>query len=139
MPRPAAVGPISTILSAYLLAGILPELHACLECGSWLDNPEAHQAAYFSRYRTGLFCSHCRRSAELGKTWELSIQSREIAEQMLRKPITQLTREDWRRETAADTYFRKSLLTLKSVRRVMREAVRSETEVRLAAWRDGAE
>ena len=89
-------------LWATRLAGILPELHACLECGSWLENPEAPQAAYFSRYRTGLFCSHCRRSAELGKSWELSIQSREIAEQMLHTPIGQLTQEDWRRETAAD-------------------------------------
>ncbi len=89
-------------LWAARLAGILPELHVCLECGNWLDNPEAREPAFFSRYRTGLYCAHCRRSAELGKTWELSVTSRDIAEQMLRTPVGQLTCDGWQRETAAD-------------------------------------
>ena len=89
-------------LWAARLAGILPELHVCLACGSWLDNPEAREPAYFSRYRTGLYCGHCRRSAELGKTWELSVTSREIAEEMLHSPVAELTCVEWRRETAAD-------------------------------------
>jgi DNA repair protein RecO (recombination protein O) len=89
-------------LWAARLAGILPELHVCLECGNWLDNPEAREPAYFSRYRTGLYCAHCRRSAELGKTWELSVTSRDIAEEMLRTPVGQLTYNGWQRETAAD-------------------------------------
>jgi DNA repair protein RecO (recombination protein O) len=84
------------------LAGILPELHVCLECGSWLDNPEARGPAYFSRYRAGLFCGHCRGSAGLGRTWELNLTSRDIAEEMLHKPVAQVTRDEWRRETAAD-------------------------------------
>jgi len=89
-------------LWATRLAGILPELHVCLECGNWLDNPEAREPAFFSRYRTGLYCGHCRRGTELGKTWELSLMSRDIAEEMLHSPVAQLTHVDWRRETAAD-------------------------------------
>src|SRR5262249_40037410 len=89
-------------LWAVRLAGLLPELHVCLGCGNWLDNPEAREPAFFSRYRTGLFCRECRRSAELGKTWELSMTSREIAKEMLHKPVGDLARVTWRRETAAD-------------------------------------
>lgn len=89
-------------LWAARLAGILPELHVCLECGNWLDNPEAREPAFFSRYRAGLYCAHCRRSANLGTSWELSLLSRDIAEEMLHKPIGQLSHADWRRETAAD-------------------------------------
>ncbi|HUJ20573.1 MAG TPA: DNA repair protein RecO [Bryobacteraceae bacterium] len=87
---------------AVRLAGILPELHACLSCGNWLDNPEAPEPAFFSRYRIGLYCRHCRKSEDLGKTWELAIHSRDIAEEMLHKPVGQLTHDNWRRETAAD-------------------------------------
>jgi len=89
-------------LWAVRLAGILPELHVCLECGNWLDNPEAREQAFFSKYRTGLYCSHCRRGAELGKTWELSMTSRDIAEEMLHTPVAQLAHTDWQRATAAD-------------------------------------
>jgi DNA repair protein RecO (recombination protein O) len=89
-------------LWAVRLAGILPELHVCLECGNWLDNPEAREAAFFSRYRTGLYCSHCRRDPELGKIWELSVTSRDIAEEMLHTPVAQLAHTDWQRSTAAD-------------------------------------
>lgn len=89
-------------LWAVRLAGILPELHVCIGCGNWLDNPEAREQAFFSRYRAGLYCGHCRRSAELGATWELSMTSRDIAEEMLHKPVSELEHTDWRRETAAD-------------------------------------
>jgi hypothetical protein len=80
----------------------MPELHVCLGCGNWLDNPEGREPSFFSRYRTGLYCGHCRRNADLGKTWELSMPSRDIAEEILHKPVGELTYEDWRRETAAD-------------------------------------
>jgi len=89
-------------LWAVRLAGILPELHVCLACGGWLDDPQNREPAFFSRYRTGLFCGHCRRAADLGKTWELSMPSRDIAFEMLRKPVGELASEGWRRETAAD-------------------------------------
>jgi DNA repair protein RecO (recombination protein O) len=89
-------------LWAARLAGILPELHVCLACGNWLDNPEAREPAFFSRHRPGLYCSHCRRSEELGRTWELSLASRDIAEEMLHTPVGELSPGGWRRETAAD-------------------------------------
>ncbi len=73
-----------------------------LECWNGRGNPEGREAAFFGRYRTGLYCGHCRRGSELGKTWELSVTSRDIAEEMLRSPVAQLTHVDWRRETAAD-------------------------------------
>jgi DNA repair protein RecO (recombination protein O) len=89
-------------LWAVRLAGILPELHVCLACGNWLDNPEGREPAFFSRYRAGLYCGHCRTAAELGRTWELSLPSRDIANEMLHTPVGQLTGAEWRRETAAD-------------------------------------
>ncbi len=89
-------------LWAVRLAGILPELDACMGCGNWLDNPEAREEAFFSQYRAGLYCGHCRRNGELGRTWGLSVTSRDIAEEMLHKPVAQLEHTDWRRETAAD-------------------------------------
>jgi DNA repair protein RecO (recombination protein O) len=89
-------------LWAARLAGILPELHVCLECGNWLDNPEAREQAFFSRIRAGLFCSHCRRNAGLGTSWELSTPSRDIAEEMLHKPVAQLSGAAWQRATAVD-------------------------------------
>jgi len=89
-------------LWAVRLAGILPELHVCLACGNWLDNPEGREPAFFSRYRAGLYCRHCRGSADLGKTWELSMKSRDIAKEMLHKPVGELAHTGWQRETAAD-------------------------------------
>ena len=82
-------------LWAVRLAGILPELHVCLACGTWLDNPEAPERAFFSRYRTGLFCGHCRRTAELGKTWELSLHiERRLPRRCCTRRSAQLTRAD---------------------------------------------
>jgi DNA repair protein RecO (recombination protein O) len=89
-------------LWAVRLAGILPELHVCLACGSWLDNPESREPAFFGRYRAGLYCRHCKGSADLGKTWELSMTSRDIAKEMLHTPVGELAQVEWRRETAAD-------------------------------------
>ena len=89
-------------LWAVRLAGILPELDVCLACGNWLDNPEGREPAFFSRFRTGLYCGHCRRAAELGRTWELSLRSRDIADEMLRTPVGKMAGAEWRRETAAD-------------------------------------
>jgi DNA repair protein RecO (recombination protein O) len=89
-------------LWATRLAGILPELDVCMDCGNWLDNPESREPAFFSRSRTGLYCGHCRKNANLGKTWELSLLSRDIAKDMLHKPIGQLAHADWQRETGAD-------------------------------------
>ena len=83
------------------LAGILPELHVCLGCGSWLEDPEHPQRAYFSRHRAGLYCHECRRSLDLRNTWELDSDSRALAEEILHKPIGQLDPRTWAQTTAA--------------------------------------
>ncbi len=38
---------------AVKLAGLLPELHVCLGCGTWLDDPEKAERAWFSRASRG--------------------------------------------------------------------------------------
>ena len=92
-------------LWAVRLSGWLPELHACLGCGSVLDDPGADgvaERAYFSRGRAGLLCSHCRRLPGVGNSWELSADSRRIAAEMLQKPVSQLSTTAWVQATAAD-------------------------------------
>ena len=103
----ATGGPVWRAVTYYSLwsvrlAGMLPELHACLECGAVLDDPEHSERAWFSRGRPGLFCGECRRSAGSAGTYELSAASRSIAAEMLRKPVGQLSEQAWRQETAAD-------------------------------------
>jgi DNA repair protein RecO (recombination protein O) len=84
---------------AVRLAGLLPELHVCLGCGSWLEGPER---AFFGRGRAGLYCHDCRRALDLRGSWELSPESRAIAEEILHTPIGQLTERPWSQATAAD-------------------------------------
>jgi len=79
------------------LSGILPELHVCLECGGWLDDPEIPQRAFYQRNQPGLFCGHCRRGGT-----ELTAQSRALAARMLKEPIGNLADVNWTRETARD-------------------------------------
>ena len=89
-------------LWAVRLSGWLPELHVCLGCGSVLDDPESPERAFFSRGRSGLICNHCRRALSVGGSWELSRESREIASEMLRQPVGNLTAASWSQSTAAD-------------------------------------
>ena len=88
-------------LWAVRLSGWLPELHVCLSCGTVLDDPESPERAYFSRERAGLICGHCRKMLGAGGK-ELSAESRAIAGEMLRKPVTQLSGAAWGQATAAD-------------------------------------
>jgi len=88
-------------LWAVRLAGFLPDLNVCLSCGSLLADGETREKAYFMRGRDGLMCGECRRSAGAG-SWELSPESRAMAEEMLRKPIAQISQAGWARETCAD-------------------------------------
>lgn len=87
---------------AVKLAGLLPELHVCLGCGSWLEDPGQPERAYFARQRSGLYCTDCRRALDLRSTWELSSESRAIAEEILCTPIGQLPARRWNQTTAAD-------------------------------------
>lgn len=83
---------------AVRLAGILPELHVCLRCGTWLDDPESPQRAFYSRTEAGLYCGHCRQP----NSWELTIESRALAREMARLPIEQAAPGVFTRDTAAD-------------------------------------
>ena len=89
-------------LWAVRLAGLLPEIHVCLECGTWLDDPGAPDRAYFSRGRFGLYCHHCRRALEVRNTYELTTGSRALAQAILKSPITALPEGLWMQQTAAD-------------------------------------
>jgi DNA repair protein RecO (recombination protein O) len=92
-------------LWAVRLSGWLPELHVCLGCGSLLDDPDpggTPERAFFARGRAGLICGHCNRLAGSGNSWELSAASRSTAAEMLRTPVTQISRTDWDQATAAD-------------------------------------
>ena len=86
-------------LWAVRLAGLLPALDSCSECGLALDDPETPQRAYFSRFRNGLLCGECRRGTS--NTWEMDLESRQVANQILRTPISQLPVREWRQSTAA--------------------------------------
>ena len=88
-------------LWAVRLSGWLPELHVCLSCGSVLNDPESPERAFFSRGQAGLICGHCRKALG-GGTKELSVESRTIAGEMLRTPVTQLSGPAWSQATAAD-------------------------------------
>jgi DNA repair protein RecO (recombination protein O) len=88
-------------LWAVRLSGFLPELNVCLGCGSVLGDRETRERAFFVRGRAGLLCGTCRKSAGTG-SWELSAESRTVAEEMLRKPVGQISHGSWSRETCAD-------------------------------------
>ncbi len=89
-------------LWAVRLSGWLPELHVCLGCGSLLDDPGNPERAFFSRGQAGLICGHCRRGAGLGASQELSVESRVLAAEMLRKPVAFFADREWGQSTAAD-------------------------------------
>jgi DNA repair protein RecO (recombination protein O) len=102
-------------LWAVRLAGFLPDLDACSECGQELDR------AFFTRFRNGLLCADCRRSVT--GTWELDAPSLEIAKEMLRTSIAQLRPRTWSQASTAslrrmlgqqiETHIERKLVTLK--------------------------
>jgi DNA repair protein RecO (recombination protein O) len=107
-------------LWAVRLSGWLPELHVCLGCGSYLDNPEAPERAFFRRGQSGLACSHCRGALGAGGSWELTVESRAIAAEMLRRPVGELVAAKWSQATAAD------------LRRFLVQQIESHAERKLA-------
>lgn len=100
---PAGVWRAVTYFSlwAVRLSGFLPDLHVCLGCGSLLADGEKRERAFFLGGREGLMCVECRRAAGAG-SWELSGESRAMAEEMLRKPVAQIGPANWPRELCAD-------------------------------------
>ena len=103
---------------AVKLAGLLPELHACLGCGLWLEADRA----YFTRQRAGLYCRDCRHALDLRGAWELEPESRVIAEEILHTPIAQLPDRPWSQSTAAD------------LRRFLAQQVESQIERKLITF-----
>jgi DNA repair protein RecO (recombination protein O) len=87
---------------AVRLGGLLPDLHVCLGCGTWLEDDEHPQRAFYSRHRAGLYCLDCRRALDLRNTWELSRESRALAEEILKIPIGGLGSRVWTQTTGAD-------------------------------------
>jgi DNA repair protein RecO (recombination protein O) len=80
------------------LAGLLPALDVCMSCGAWLADPDNPQRAFFSRSAEGFYCSACR----VNGSWEMSVESRAIAAEMLKTPIAQVSGDGWSKDTAAD-------------------------------------
>ena len=85
-------------LWAVRLSGFLPDLNVCLGCGSVLADRDTKERAWFAGGRAGLWCGACRQPG----SWEMSMESRAIAQEMLRKPVAQISHPGWSRETCAD-------------------------------------
>ena len=102
--QPGAVWQAITYFSLWTvkLSGILPELHVCLDCGSWLEDPDHPQRAFFARFRAGFYCHECRRSLDLRNSWEISPASRALAKEILRTPVSELSERPWSQQVAAD-------------------------------------
>ena len=98
--RPPEVWRAVTYFSlwAVRLSGWLPEMHVCLGCGSVLEDSDR---SYFVRGRPGLLCGHCRTTGA-GSHWELTVESRMIASEMLRVPVSRLSKTEWAQATASD-------------------------------------
>ena len=82
------------------LMGYLPELSECLACGRALNGSRA----YFHALADGLICSEHKRLASS----EMSQESRKLAAQMLRAPLSSLNFGSGKKSGAAD--LRKFLL-----------------------------
>ena len=76
------------------LAGLLPELGACIACGRALNG----HRAYFHPLADGLMCAADKRLASS----EMSKESRTLAGEMFRAPIEQFSGAPWPRQRAAE-------------------------------------
>lgn len=76
------------------LVGFLPELSACMECGRALNG----ERAYFHALADGVVCADDKRLASS----ELTSESRTIAAQMLRNPLSSFAQMKWPKAVAAD-------------------------------------
>ncbi|MGE0407421.1 MAG: DNA repair protein RecO C-terminal domain-containing protein [Candidatus Korobacteraceae bacterium] len=76
------------------LVGFLPELSACITCGTALNGGRV----FFHAMADGLMCQEHKRLASS----EISPESRTTAAQMFRAPLESLEGSPWPRERAAD-------------------------------------
>ncbi len=84
------------------LMGYLPDLSECIVCGRTLNGSRA----FFHALADGLMCVDDKRIASS----ELSPESRKIAAQMLRSPVSEFAGIDWPKAVCAD--LRKFLLQI---------------------------
>jgi DNA repair protein RecO (recombination protein O) len=76
------------------LTGLLPELHACIECGTSLDGGKA----FYHALADGLMCAEHKRLASS----EMSMESRLLAAEMFRSPVGAFAGAPWPRQRAVD-------------------------------------
>ncbi len=76
------------------LTGVLPEMSECIVCGRPLNGARA----WFHALADGLMCVDDRRLASS----EMSVESRALAAEMFRSPVTSFKDLPWPRERAAD-------------------------------------
>lgn len=81
-------------LWAVRLIGFLPELDSCIDCGDALEG----RPAFFHPLSDGLMCATHKRLASTDMSWE----SRQIAAEIFRAPISAFTGEPWPRQRGAD-------------------------------------
>jgi DNA repair protein RecO (recombination protein O) len=93
------------------LTGFLPDLNACGVCGAALEAAPA----FYHPLEEALMCSSERRLASS----ELSVESRVLAAQMLRMPVTHFLADQWTRPCAAD------------LRRFLRQRIERQIEKKL--------
>jgi DNA repair protein RecO (recombination protein O) len=95
------------------LMGLLPDMAHCTACGEAL-----HPAGiWFDNFGDGLFCPVHRN----GNTSELSADSWQLAQRMLRAPVAAFTAEPWPRRRALDL----RRFTLQSLERHLERKLRS--------------
>jgi DNA repair protein RecO (recombination protein O) len=76
------------------LMGLLPDIAHCIACGETLHEGEI----WFSQHSDGLFCAVHRG----GNASSLSADSWQLAQRMLRAPVSAFADETWPRRRAAD-------------------------------------
>jgi DNA repair protein RecO (recombination protein O) len=93
---PAAIWMPLTYFDLWLvrLIGLLPDLHACVVCGTALNGSKA----WFHPLADGLLCVRDKRLASS----EISADSRSLAAEMFRAPIENFSALPWPRQRAAD-------------------------------------
>jgi DNA repair protein RecO (recombination protein O) len=76
------------------LTGLLPELHACIECGAPLDGGKA----FYHALADGLMCPQHKRLASS----EMTMESRQLAAEMFRAPVDTFSGDPWPRQRGVD-------------------------------------
>jgi len=101
------------------LMGLLPDIAHCTACGEALRAAESlHEAGiWFNDHGDGLFCAVHRN----GSSSELCADSWQLAQRMLRSPVSAFSAEDWPRRRAQDL----RRFTLQSLERHLERKLRS--------------